>query len=71
VHPSASISAGISIEMLKQADQIPAGCKQITLLAGRDPRSAEGLSWFAVQPRWTSMMHLTHGHDRLVKKGQL
>jgi hypothetical protein len=58
VHPSASISAGISIEMLKQADQMLADFGPITLLADRDFPSADLLSWFDDQPRWTTMMRI-------------
>ena len=46
VHPCASISAEISTEMLKKADQMLAGYGPITLLADRGFPSAEPLCWF-------------------------
>jgi hypothetical protein len=58
VHSSASISAEISIEMLKKADQMLADFGPITLLADRGFPSAELLSWFDDQPRWTYVMRI-------------
>jgi hypothetical protein len=58
VHPSASFSAEISIEMLKTADQMLAGFGSITLLADCGFPSAELLSWFDDQLRWITMMRI-------------
>jgi hypothetical protein len=58
VHPSASITAEISIEMLKKADQMLADFGPITLLADRGFPSAELLSWFDDQPRWIYVMRI-------------
>jgi len=57
-HPSASISAEISIAMLQKADRILAGYGPIILLADRGFPSAELLSWFNEQPQWTYVMRL-------------
>jgi hypothetical protein len=56
--PSASISAEISIAMLQQVDRILADYGPIILLADRGFPSAELLSWFNDQPRWSYGMRL-------------
>ena len=57
-HPSASISAEISISILQKADRILAGYGPIILLADRGFPSAELLSWFNNKPQWTYVMRL-------------
>jgi hypothetical protein len=57
-HPSARISAELSIAMLQQVDRILANYSLIILLSGRGFLSAELLSWFNDQPRWSDGMCL-------------
>jgi hypothetical protein len=57
-HPSASVSASVSIGLLEKADRLLAGFGAITLLADRAFPCAELLSWLENQPGWTYVMRL-------------
>jgi hypothetical protein len=57
-HPSASVSASVSIALLEKADQLLAGFGVITLLADRAFPCDELLSWFRVRSRWSYVMRL-------------
>lgn len=57
-HPSASVSAEVSIALLEKADQLLAGFGAITLLADRAFPSAELLGWFEGRPHWSTVMRL-------------
>jgi hypothetical protein len=57
-HPSASVSASVSIALLEKADQLLAGFGAITLLADRAFPCDELLSWFRVRSRWSYVMRL-------------
>jgi hypothetical protein len=57
-HPSASVSAEVSIAVLDRADQLLADFDAITLLADRAFPSAELLTWFETKPRWQYVMRL-------------
>jgi hypothetical protein len=57
-HPSASVSAAVSIALLEKADQLLAGFGEITLLADRAFPCAELLSWFHGRERWSYVMRL-------------
>ena len=57
-HPSASVSASISIALLEKADQLLAGFGAITLLADRAFPCDELLSWFRGRSRWSYVMRL-------------
>ena len=51
-HPSASVSASVSIALLEKADRLLAGFGEITLLADRAFPCAELLGWLENQPGW-------------------
>lgn len=57
-HPSASVSASVSIALLEKADQLLAGFGAITLLADRAFPCDELLSWFRRRSRWIFVMRL-------------
>lgn len=57
-HPSASVSAEVSIALLAKADRLLAEFGAITLLADRAFPSADLLSWFDGKPRWQYVMLL-------------
>lgn len=57
-HPSASVSAGISIALLDKADRLLAGFGAITLLADRAFPCDELLRWFDGKSRWQFVMRL-------------
>ena len=57
-HPSASVSAAVSIALLEKADQLRAGFSAITLLADRGFLSAELLGWFEGRSCWRYVMRL-------------
>jgi hypothetical protein len=57
-HPSASVSASVSIGLLEKADRLLAGFGEITLLADRAFPCAELLSWFHGRNRWSYVMRL-------------
>jgi hypothetical protein len=57
-HPSASVSAAVSIGLLERADRLLAGFAAITLLADRAFPCAELLGWLEHQPGWTYVMRL-------------
>lgn len=57
-HPSASVSAEVSIALLDRADALLAEFGAITLLADRAFPSAELLGWFVRKPRWRYVMRL-------------
>jgi hypothetical protein len=57
-HPSASVSASVSIALLEKADQLLAGFGAITLLADRAFPCDELIDWFKSRPRWGYVMRL-------------
>jgi hypothetical protein len=57
-HPSASVSAAISIALLEKADQLLDGFAGIRLLAYRAFPCDELLAWFSGKPRWSYIMRL-------------
>ena len=57
-HPSASVSASVSIALLEKADRLLAAFGAITLLADRAFPSEELLGWFDGKPRWSYVMRL-------------
>jgi hypothetical protein len=57
-HPSASVSAAVSIGLLEKADRLLAGFGAIRLLADRAFPSGELLSWFHGRERWSYVMRL-------------
>jgi hypothetical protein len=57
-HPSASVSASVSITLLEKADQLLAGFESITLLADRAFPCDELIAWFQGRPRWSYVMRL-------------
>ena len=57
-HPSASVSASVSITLLEKADQLLAGFESITLLADRAFPCDELIAWFRGRPRWSYVMRL-------------
>ena len=57
-HPSASVSAAVSIGLLEKADRLLVGFGVITLLADRAFPCAELLGWLENQPDWTYVMRL-------------
>ena len=57
-HPSASVSAAVSISLLEKADRLLAGFGAITLLADRAFPCAELLGWLENSPGWTYVMRL-------------
>ena len=57
-HPSASVSAAVSIGLLEKADRLLAGFGAITRLADRAFPCAELLGWLENQPGWSYVMRL-------------
>ena len=57
-HPSASVSAAISIALLEKANRLLAGFELITLLADRAFPCDELIAWFGGRPRWRYVMRL-------------
>ena len=57
-HPSASVSASVSIALLEKADQLLIGFGAITLLADRAFPCDELIAWFKSRPRWSYVMRL-------------
>ncbi len=57
-HPSASVSAAVSIGLLEKADRLLAGFGAISLLADRAFPCAELLGWLENQPGWIYVMRL-------------
>jgi hypothetical protein len=57
-HPSASVSAAISIALLEKANRLLAGFESITLLADRAFPCDELIAWFQGRPRWRYVMRL-------------
>jgi hypothetical protein len=57
-HPSASVSASVSIALLEKADRFLAGFESITLLADRAFPCDELIAWFGGKPRWSYVMRL-------------
>jgi len=57
-HPSASVSASVSIALLEKAEQLLSGFGAITLLADRAFPCDELLSWFRGRSRWSYVMRL-------------
>jgi hypothetical protein len=57
-HPSASVSASVSIALLEKADRLLAAFGAITLLADRAFPSEELLGWFDGKARWSYVMRL-------------
>jgi hypothetical protein len=57
-HPSASVSASVSIALLEKTDRLLSGCRAITLLADRAFPCDELIAWFRSRPRWSYVMRL-------------
>jgi hypothetical protein len=57
-HPSASVSAAVSIALVEKADQLLAEFGSIMLLADRGFPSAELLGWFEGRSPWRYVMRL-------------
>lgn len=57
-HPSASVSAPVSIALLEKADRLLAGFESITLLADRAFPCDELIAWFGGRSRWNYVMRL-------------
>jgi len=57
-HPSASVSASVSIALLEKADQLLSGFGAVTLLADRAFPCDELIAWFKSRPRWSYIMRL-------------
>ena len=57
-HPSASVSAEVSIALLNRADRLLAPFGAITQLADRGFPSTALLAWFEGKPRWRYVMRL-------------
>jgi hypothetical protein len=57
-HPSASVSAAESIDLLEKADRLLADFGMITLLADRAFPCDQLLSWFVGRSRWRYVMRL-------------
>jgi len=51
-HPSASVSASVSIALLEKADRLLSGCRAIALLADRAFPCDELIAWFCSRSRW-------------------
>ena len=58
MHPSASVSAAISIALLENANQLLDGFAAITLLADRAFPCDELLAWLGGNPSWSYVMRL-------------
>jgi hypothetical protein len=56
--PSASVSAPVSIALLKKADRLLSGFGAITLLADRAFPCDELIAWFGGRSRWNYVMRL-------------
>ena len=63
-HPSASVSAAVSIALLEKAERLLAGFGAITLLADRAFPCDELLAWFRGRARWRYVMRLRRGECR-------
>jgi len=57
-HPSASVSASVSIALLEKADRLLSGCRAITLLADRAFPCDELIAWFGGRSHWNYVMRL-------------
>jgi hypothetical protein len=57
-HPSASVSASVSIALLEKADRLLSGFGSITLLADRAFPCDELIAWFCGRSRWNYVMRL-------------
>ncbi len=57
-HPSASVSAPVSIALLEKADRLLSGFGAITLLADRAFPCDELIAWFRGRSRWNYVMRL-------------
>ena len=57
-HPSASVSAPVSIALLEKADRLLRGFGAITLLADRAFPCDELIAWFRGRSRWNYVMRL-------------
>jgi hypothetical protein len=57
-HPSASVSASVSIALLEKADRLLSGCRAITLLADRAFPCDQLIAWLCSRPRWNTVMRL-------------
>jgi hypothetical protein len=57
-HPSASVSASVSIALLEKADRLLSGFGSITLLADRTFPCDELIAWFGGRTRWSTVMRL-------------
>jgi hypothetical protein len=57
-HPSASVSASVSIALLEKANRLLAGFELITLLADRAFPCDELIAWFRDRPHWSYVMRL-------------
>jgi hypothetical protein len=57
-HPSASVSAAVSIALLEKADRLLRGFGSITLLADRAFPCDELIVWFGDRTRWSHVMRL-------------
>jgi len=57
-HPSASVSASVSIALLEKADQLLSGFGALTLLADRAFPCDELIAWFGGKPRWCYVMRM-------------
>jgi hypothetical protein len=57
-HPSACVSASVSIALLQKADCLLAGFETITLLADRAFPCDELIAWFGDRSRWRYIMRL-------------
>ncbi len=57
-HPSASVSASVSIALLEKADRLLSGFGSITLLADRAFPCDELIAWFGGRTRWSTVMRL-------------
>jgi hypothetical protein len=57
-HPSASVSASVSIALLEKADQLLRAFGAITLLTDRAFPCDELIDWFKSRPRWGYVMRL-------------
>jgi hypothetical protein len=57
-HPSASVSAPVSIALLEKADRLLRGIGAITLLADRPFPCDELIAWFRGRSRWNYVMRL-------------
>jgi hypothetical protein len=72
-HPSASVSASVSIALLEKADRLLSGFGSITLLADRAFPCDELIAWFCGRSRWNQgrlkVRHKEPGAAMLVPVG--